>query len=186
MANLIPPFGRVTVNVPAGQSIAIYTPSSCQVFQVVRAPNYPEQIALVRTIVDSQVILGPFASGAELIIEAVGGFEVNYEIGVSPSVQLQPIATGVLVTTVAGTTYTILPTDWGKQVQTSSGSATTITINAASLVGVPAGTVIAITQGGGGTVSVVGSGVTVRSTAVFAQYVTVGFQVKANGEVWAI
>jgi hypothetical protein len=87
---------------------------------------------------------------------------------------------------VSGTTYTVLPTDWGKQIETSSGSATTITINAASLVGVPAGAVLAITQGGTGTVSVAGSGVTVRSTVVFSPYVTAGFQLKANGEVWGV
>jgi hypothetical protein len=96
-----------------------------------------------------------------------------------------PVETTTVVA-VAGTTYTVLPTDWGKQIQTSSGSATTITINASSLVGVPAGAVLAVTQGGTGTVTVSGSGVTVRSTAVFAQYVTAGFQLKANGEVWGI
>lgn len=87
---------------------------------------------------------------------------------------------------VSGTTYTVLPTDWGKQIETSSGSATTITINAASLVGVPVGAVLAVTQGGTGTVTVLGSGVTVRSTAVYSQYVTAGFQLKANGEVWGV
>lgn len=87
---------------------------------------------------------------------------------------------------VAGTTYTVKPTDWNKQIETSSGSATTITIDATSLVGVKAGTVLLVTQGGGGTVTVSGSGVTVRSTAVFAQYVTAAFQLKANGEVWGL
>ena len=87
---------------------------------------------------------------------------------------------------VAGTTYTVLPTDWNKQIETASGSATTITIDSTSLVGVPAGAVLLITQGGGGTVSVSGSGVTVRSTAVYAQYVTYAFQLKANGEVWGL
>lgn len=87
---------------------------------------------------------------------------------------------------VAGTTYTVLPTDWTKQIETASGSATTITIDATSLVGVAAGTVVLITQGGGGTVSIVGSGVTVRFTGVYAQYVTFAFQVKANGEVWVL
>lgn len=87
---------------------------------------------------------------------------------------------------VAGTTYTMLPTDWNKQIETASGSATTITIDSTSLVGVPAGAVVLITQGGGGTVSVSGSGVTVRTTAVYAQYVTYAFQLKANGEVWGL
>jgi hypothetical protein len=96
-----------------------------------------------------------------------------------------PVDTTVTVN-VPGTTYVVLPSDWGRQLQTASGSATTITINASSLVGVPAGAVLAVTQGGGGTPSVAGSGVTVRSTAVFVQYVTAGFQLKANGEVWGI
>lgn len=87
---------------------------------------------------------------------------------------------------VAGTTYTVLPTDWNKQIETASGSATTVTIDSTSLVGVPAGAVLLITQGGAGTVSVSGSGVTVRSTAVYAQYVTAAFQLKANGEVWGL
>ena len=87
---------------------------------------------------------------------------------------------------VAGTTYTVLPTDWGKQIETSSGSATTITIDTTSVVGVPAGSVLAITHAGAGLVTVSGSGVTVRNTAVFTQYGTVGFQLKANGEVWGL
>lgn len=97
----------------------------------------------------------------------------------------RPVQTTVNVP-VSAATYTVLPTDWGKQIQTASGSATTITIDATSLVGVPAGAVLAITQGGTGLVTVSGSGVTVRSTAVFGQYVTVGFQLKANGEVWGL
>jgi hypothetical protein len=87
---------------------------------------------------------------------------------------------------VAGTTYTVLPTDWNKQIETASGSATTITIDATSLVGVKPGSVLLVTQGGAGTVTVSGSGITVRTTAVYAQYVTSAFQFKANGEVWGL
>jgi hypothetical protein len=87
---------------------------------------------------------------------------------------------------VSATTYTVLPTDWTKQIETSSGSATTITFNAASLAGVRAGEIILITQGGAGLVTLTGSGVTLRNVGVFGQYITLAFQLKANGEVWGI
>lgn len=120
----------------------------------------------------------------QLVVEADTG-KMKVGDGVTAYNSL-PFAPEIPVVTVTGTTYTIQPSDWDKQIETTNGSAVTITIDTTSIAGVADNSVIAITQAGAGTVSVSGSGVTVRSTAVFAQYVTNGFQLKANDEVWSL
>jgi hypothetical protein len=132
---------------------------------------------------DLAAVNGVFPQG-QLVVETDTG-KMKVGDGTTAYISL-PFAPEIPVVTVTGTTYTIQPSDWDKQIETTNGSAVTITINSASIAGVGANSVLAITQAGAGTVSVSGSGVTVRSTAVFAQYVTNGFQLKANDEVWSL
>lgn len=68
----------------------------------------------------------------------------------------------VTPTDVAGTTYTLLATDLGRSVRTSSSSAVTITVPPQSDVAWPTGALIHIRQLGAGQVTVQGgSGVTI-------------------------
>lgn len=79
--------GTVTVAVPAGESIAVYSQGYATVSRVVGFPNYPDQVAAVGTVNNSQAVFGPYASGASIIIEATGGVEAQYEVGSAPVVK---------------------------------------------------------------------------------------------------
>lgn len=89
----------------------------------------------------------------------------------------------------AGTSYTLALTDFAKTVETSSGSATQITVPPNSSVAFPLGSVVDVCQIGAGTVTIVaGVGVTIRtpSTLVLrAQYSTVSLRKRATDE-WVL
>ena len=74
----------------------------------------------------------------------------------------------------SGTAYTVVLADVGKYVETTNGSAVTITIPNSTLVAWPLGAEIHVYQGGAGQVTVAaGAGVTLRAE---------GTKVKANGQ----
>jgi hypothetical protein len=97
--------GTVQVAIPAGESIAVYSQGYAVVNRLVGFPNYPDKIASVGTVNNSQAVFGPYASGATLVIEAQGGVEVQYEVGSAPVVKqdrreatVQPAPNAVNVT----------------------------------------------------------------------------------------
>jgi hypothetical protein len=96
MANLlIAPQGTRLVTLTAGQSIALYSATETQVFEVVGFPNYPLQLDSEATFTGYQN-LGPYASGATLQINA-GAAQVEYNVGTAPVVsgvprQIAPVA----------------------------------------------------------------------------------------------
>jgi hypothetical protein len=79
--------GTVQVTIPAGESIAVYSQGYAVVSRLVGFPNYPDRTAPVGTVNSSQAVFGPYASGAQIIIEAQGGVEVQYEVGTAPVVK---------------------------------------------------------------------------------------------------
>ncbi len=79
--------GTVQVAIPAGESIAVYSQGYAVVSRLVGFPNYPEKTAPVGTVNNSQAVFGPYAGGAQIIIEAQGGVEVQYEVGTAPVVK---------------------------------------------------------------------------------------------------
>lgn len=88
MSNVIYPQGTATVTVAAGDSVAVYTQGTAQVYQTVGYPNYPSTTELVGTVSGTQTVFGPYASGATLVIEA-GAAEVEYQAGTAPVVLSQ-------------------------------------------------------------------------------------------------
>ena len=85
MANSIAfALGETTVTLSAGQSIALYSASEAQVFELVGFPNYPVQQDLEATFTGYQV-LGPYATGATLVINP-GATDVLYNVGTAPVV----------------------------------------------------------------------------------------------------
>lgn len=122
--------GRVEVVVPAAASIAIYTAGTANVFQRISAPNQPSQISPLGQVTAGQKILGPYAAGAIIILEAQHQ-PVEYSIGVAPgcpsSIKIlsQPapgtlnatgaltaalITTGIVTSTTAAATVATVPT----------------------------------------------------------------------------
>lgn len=98
MQNVVYQQGSVTVILAAGESIAVATNGSTQVFQNQGFPQFPTTKVLLGTVIgglagvtagnnNGQTVFGPFASGASISIES-GAALSFYEIGVSPVVQL--------------------------------------------------------------------------------------------------
>lgn len=86
MSNIIPVNGKATVTVPAGESVAVYTQGQALVSRTLGFPNYPDQTTVIGTVTNGQSVFGSYASGATIVIEAVGAQPVLYEIGTAPSV----------------------------------------------------------------------------------------------------
>lgn len=102
---LLAPNGTVTVTIPAGESIAVYSQGYANVSRAVGYPNYPGKVQAVGTVNNSQAVFGPYSSGAQIIIEAIGGVDVQYEVGSAPVVKqdrreatVQPTPAAVNVT----------------------------------------------------------------------------------------
>lgn len=74
------------ITLTAAQSIAIYTRDKCDVFQTVGYPNVPPTTTKIGTVIGTQTVFGPFASGALITIEAAAA-EVLYEVGLTPVVK---------------------------------------------------------------------------------------------------
>ncbi len=79
------PNGTKSLTLMAGESIAVYTKGTAEVFNQVGYPNHPYAIALVGAVTDNVAVFGPYASGALIIIEA-DAYGAYYEQGVSPVV----------------------------------------------------------------------------------------------------
>lgn len=96
MSLLVLPNGNSgDIVIPANESIAVACQGTAQVSRKLGFPNYPDQVTLIGTVINGQSVFGPYASGATIIVEAVGGVTAFYEVGTSPSVQQGRLISGV-------------------------------------------------------------------------------------------
>ncbi|CAB4156019.1 hypothetical protein UFOVP670_50 [uncultured Caudovirales phage] len=96
MSLLVLPFGNSgDIVIPANESIAVACQGTAQVSRKLGFPNYPDQVSLIGTVINGQSVFGPYASGATIIVEAVGGVTAFYEVGTSPQVQQGRLISGV-------------------------------------------------------------------------------------------
>lgn len=86
-SNIVYPQGglAIDINVPAAESIAVYTKDVAKVYRVVDYPNEPASRGLIGTVINGQTVFGPYASGATIRIHA-GASEVLYQVGTDPVV----------------------------------------------------------------------------------------------------
>lgn len=89
MSNVLQPNGIVTVSVPAASSVAVFCQGTANVSRTLGFPNYPNQTTLLQQVIGTQVVFGPYASGADIVLEASGGYPVLWETGTAPQVQQQ-------------------------------------------------------------------------------------------------
>lgn len=75
----------VSITIPAGESIAVYTKDSAQVYRIVGYPNQPNSQQLLGTVANQETVFGPYASGATIEINA-GAAPVLYQVGSAPVV----------------------------------------------------------------------------------------------------
>lgn len=103
MSNIVYPFGKVTVTIPAGESIAVYSRDESLVYRVTGYTNQPTTTAQIGSVSNEQEVFGSYADGATIIIEA-GAAGALYEVGTAPVVQenygarVQPTPVAVDVT----------------------------------------------------------------------------------------
>lgn len=96
MSLLVLPFGNSgDIVIPANESIAVACQGTAQVSRKLGFPNYPDQVTLIGTVINGQSVFGPYASGATIIVEAVGGVTAFYEVGTAPQVQQGRLISGV-------------------------------------------------------------------------------------------
>lgn len=106
-ALLVYPNGSQEVTIAATESIAIYTKGVAQVYLQTGYPNFPATWSLVATINNGQTVLGAYASGAVVRIDA-GASECRYETGFSPIVGSTIGGGKIQVTPAAKTTAATL------------------------------------------------------------------------------
>jgi hypothetical protein len=108
MSNFLTGGGRVFVTLTGTQKIAVYTDGTAQVYRTSGWANYPDQSALVGTVIAGQTVFGTYTGGAVIVIEATGGLDTYYEVGTDPIVKQGRLANGVQVTPNAETTAVTL------------------------------------------------------------------------------
>jgi len=127
---LLAPKGTVNVTLTAGESIAVLSQGYADVSRVIGFPNYPDQIQYLGNVNNSQVVFGPYASGATIVIEASGGVPVQYETGTAPTVKQigRSAGQGVTVSTV-NVTATLTPANLiGRMITSTTAAAVTGTL----------------------------------------------------------
>lgn len=96
MSFLVLPNGNSgDIVIPANESIAVACQGTAQVSRKLGFPNYPDKVTLIGTVINGQSVFGPYASGATIIVEAVGGVTAFYEVGTAPQVQQGRLVAGV-------------------------------------------------------------------------------------------
>ena len=93
--------GRVQITIPATESVAVYTQGTAQVSRSSGFVNQPDSVSLLDTISNEQAVFGSYTSGATIIIEAIGGLPVFYEIGAAPIVKQERVSAPIQTTPVA-------------------------------------------------------------------------------------
>lgn len=93
--------GRVQITIPATESVAVYTQGTAQVSRSSGFVNQPDSVSLLDTISNEQAVFGSYTSGATIIIEAIGGLPVFYEIGAAPIVKQERVLAPIQATPVA-------------------------------------------------------------------------------------
>lgn len=76
--------GRKSIALLAGQSLAVASPTPCQVYQVVGFPNMPSVESLVGTVNGGETTFTPAGGVAATYVLYAGAAPVQYAVGASP------------------------------------------------------------------------------------------------------
>lgn len=86
MSTLIYNQGSAVVNVPAGQSVAVFTRNKATVMQLGLYPNQPPSYGLLGYVVSGTVVFGPFTTATQLQVNGGAG-DTLYSVGTAPIIQ---------------------------------------------------------------------------------------------------
>lgn len=87
MSSFLTGGGRVSVTLTATQKLAVASQGLVNVYRTSGFANYPDNTALIGTLINTQTVFGTFTGGATLIIDASGGLSAQYEVGTDPNVK---------------------------------------------------------------------------------------------------
>lgn len=77
--------GKKEITLSTNESIAVQTVGKAQVYRKLGYPNFPDTLALLGEVNNTETLFGPYTSGATILIEA-GASQVAYETGLNPVV----------------------------------------------------------------------------------------------------
>lgn len=86
MSTLIYNQGQALVNVPAGQSVAVFTRNKASVRQAGNYPNQPSSFAVLGSVNGGTVVFGPFVNATTLEINGGAG-DTLFSVGTAPIIQ---------------------------------------------------------------------------------------------------
>lgn len=133
MSLIVPPFGSVDVVVPASGIITAFSQGAFQINQSVANVNVPSPFTLLTNQpagAAAPFTSSAFASGATVRVEASGGKEVSYDVGLAPATKLGRAIThqGVVVTAVNVSATLTLPQMTGGVITSTTAAAVALTL----------------------------------------------------------
>lgn len=139
MSLIVPAFGSVDVVVPASGIITAFSRGAFQINQSVTNVNVPSTFTLLTNQAAGAAApftSSAFASGATVRIEASGGKEVSYDVGLAPATKLGRAIThqGVVVTAVNTSATLTLPQMTGGVITSTTAAAVALTLPTGAVI----------------------------------------------------
>lgn len=129
-------------------------------------------------------------TGGEALTVEIANNAITVEVATSQAALDLKANLSVTTRTVSGTTDTLVLADAGKVIETTNGSATTVTVPPASSVAFPAGTLLEVCQIGAGQITLVaGVGVTLNAPnglKTRVQYSSVSLRLRSTADSWVV
>lgn len=133
MSLVVPPFGSVDVVVPATGIITAFSQGSFQILQSITNVNVPSVFSVLTAQAAGAAApysSSAFAGGATVRIEASGGREVSYDVGLAPAPKIGRATTaqGVVVTAVNVSATLTVPQICGGVITSTTAAAVALTL----------------------------------------------------------
>lgn len=133
MSLIVPPFGSVDVVVPVSGIVSAFSQGSFQILQSVVNANVPAPFTVLANVgagSSAPYTSSAFAAGATVRIEASGGKEVSYDVGLAPAPKLNRSATiqGMVVSAVNVSATLTVPQIAGGLITSTTAAAVAMTL----------------------------------------------------------
>lgn len=139
MSLIVPPFGSVDVVVPLSGIVSAFSQGSFQILQSTVNANVPAPFTVLTNVAagaSAPFSSSAFAAGATVRIEASGGKEVSYDVGLAPAPKLGRSATiqGMVVSAVNVSATLTVPQIAGGLITSTTALGVTMTLPIGSVM----------------------------------------------------
>ena len=139
MSLIVPPFGSVDVIVPASGIVTAFSQGAFQINQQLTNTNVPGVFSNLTSQpagAAAPFTSSAFANGAVVRIEASGGREVSYDVGLAPAAKLNrlPTVQGAVVTAVNVSATLTVPQMAGGLITSTTAAAVALTLPIGSVM----------------------------------------------------